>query len=158
VNVAGYRGEDLYMAQPLAGEILQDLYAPPSQQFQAGLGFRAQEAWLDVVGANVELKGYIGRGGYSEYMRDWETGVPAVRRENNPEHTQTQAEFVTAQVSSLLGVGAIERVTHMQDEVGEVRVVAPLTVAVQDGGKRRSSWNGRPTNVGVRCSAIQDGA
>jgi len=37
----------------------------------------------------------------------------------------------------------------MQDEVGEVRVIAPLTVAVQDGGKRRLCWNGRPTNVGL---------
>ncbi|KAF6253491.1 hypothetical protein COO60DRAFT_1643121 [Scenedesmus sp. NREL 46B-D3] len=46
-------------------------------------------------------------------------------------------------------VGAAEVVTHLQGDVEEVRVIAPLTVAVQDGGKKRLCWNGRPTNVGL---------
>jgi hypothetical protein len=146
--IASYSGPDLFAAKPLPPAELAELYTWPTDEFVAGQTFKQKEDWLRIVGENSELKGWINRGGYSEFMRDWAERVPVTKRENN-QNTQQDPEFVDSEIASLLKVGSVERVTHLKDSPEEVRVVAPLTVATQDGGKKRLCWNGRPTNVGL---------
>jgi hypothetical protein len=109
VNVASYKGEDLYMAQPLEKEAMEELYMPPfspsiyaqgecflmrrncncncicprQNSFRPGWDFRQRRhgwTWWGPTWSSGAA--YIARGGYSEYMHDWEMRVPAVRREN----------------------------------------------------------------------------
>jgi hypothetical protein len=147
-KIASYAGPDLFSAKPLQAADLAELYRWPTEEFEAGQAFKNRDAWIDLVGSNSELRGWINRGGYSEFMRDWAERVPVTRRENN-QNTQQDPEFVDSEIASLLKVGSVERVTHLRDQPEEVRVIAPLTVATQDGGKKRLCWNGRPTNVGL---------
>lgn len=147
-SVASYAGPDLCAAKPLPQPELSQLYSWPTADFRAGQGFANKEAWLDLVGSNQELRGYIERGGYSEFMRDWQSRVPVTRRANNP-NIEPHHDFVRSAIADLLKVGGVEEVTHLQHDVNEVRVIAPLTIAEQGGGKLRLCWNGRPTNVGL---------
>lgn len=138
-GVIAYSGPDLVYATALEDAELQQWYAPPLPEFRAGLGFVNKAAWMEVAGSNDVLQRWI-QDGYSEYIAE---RVPVMQRANNP-NTEEEAEFVSAEVASLLQCGAVRDVTDAPDR--EKHVIAALTVAVNREGKRRLCWNGRPVN------------
>lgn len=138
-----YQGDDLCWAQPLSPTELATLYQPPRQEFVAGLGFDNKAMWRELAAGNTEVLQWIEQG-YSEFVA---TTVPVINRCNNPNTGGDNAEFVTQSVRDLLRVGAVADVTNSVSDPDVVRVIAPLTVAVQASGKRRLCWNGRPVNA-----------
>lgn len=140
-QVLQYCGADLFAATPLPEADLLLEYARPSEAFVAGQGFVNQAMWLELAGGNLELQRWV-RDGYSEYIVG---EVPRVVRANNP-NTADHTEFVGGAVADLVSVGAVEVVTQLRGDPGEVACICPLTVAVQGSGKLRLCWNGRPVN------------
>ena len=139
--VISYAGPDLYAAKPMAAAELAKLYQRPSVDFVAGQGFRNKEAWLELVGDNVELRRWV-LDGYSELLQG---RVPVSQQRNNP-NTAEHEEFVTEAVGNLCKVTAVSKVTHLRGIPSEVHNINPLTVAVQGSGKLRLCYNGRPVN------------
>jgi hypothetical protein len=136
-----YVGPDLFWAGPMASEALALEYTPPRPDFKAGLGFVRRSRWLALAAGNVEVTRWV-QNGYSELVRG---EVPYIDKPNNP-NTSPHAEFVAKEIASLLAVGAIREVTDRALDPQVVRVIAPLTVAVQGGGKKRLCYNARAFN------------
>ncbi|WIA09163.1 hypothetical protein OEZ85_008574 [Tetradesmus obliquus] len=139
-----YAGPDLFWAQPLQQELLDQLYQPPAGEFKAGMGFNNQPFWRELAGSNTEVSLWVTQG-YSEFVPGFE-GVPTIVRANNENTGGENEEFVDVAVAELMSVGAVRDVTDLQHDPSVVRAVCPLTVAVQASGKKRLCWNGRPVN------------
>lgn len=138
-----YEGPDLVPAGLLSDEELGAEYVPPAAVFKAGMGFQNKKMWEELAAGNTEVLTWV-RFGYSEFVREYAT-MPCIDRENN-RNTNDHVDFVTGEVSTLVEVGAVKDVTGYLFDNTVVRVIAPLTVAVQASGKRRLCWNGRPIN------------
>lgn len=138
-----YAGSDLVAASTLPDAELALLYQPPMPEFVAGQGFANSAFWEEVAGPNVEVGQWI-KHGYSEWFPRYGQ-VPVIVRANN-KNTEQHRDFVTEETAGLLATGAVRDVTAQRADPEVVRVVAPLTVAVQGSGKKRLCWNGRPIN------------
>lgn len=137
-----YSGEDLYWAEPLTPQELAGIYQAPAGSFRAGLGFANKPMWRELAGGNTEVLQWVEQG-YSEYVA---TIVPRTDRANNSNTGGENNSFVTQSVGDLLAVSVIRDVTAFAHDPDGVRVIAPLTIAVQASGKKRLCWNGRPVN------------
>lgn len=138
-----YEGQDLVPAGLLSAEDLGAEYVPPAEVFKAGMGFRNKGMWEELAAKNTEVLTWV-RFGYSEFVKGYAT-MPRIDRDNNS-NTNDHVECVTQEVTTLVEVGAVRDVTGYMYDNDVVRVIAPLTVAVQASGKRRLCWNGRPIN------------
>lgn len=141
----GYAGADLFMAQPMDNSELEKLYRQPTLEFRAGMGFKNSEFWAEVAGDTKEVLQWVQRG-YSEYV---EKPIEFRQRRNNPNTSGEHEAFVTEAVQGLLDTAAVKNVTAaaQKGDRDVVRVIAPLTRAVQGNGKERLCWNGRPINI-----------
>lgn len=138
-----YEGSGLFAATPLSAEELGRWYTAPATEFRAGMGFANKAMWRELAAGNTEVLQWV-ENGYSEFVAQ---RVPFTRRANNSNTGGENKTFVTDSVRDLLTVGAVRDVTDLVHDADVVRVIAPLTVAVQASGKRRLCWNGRPVNV-----------
>ncbi len=132
----------LVEAAPLSAEELARWYTAPAAEFRAGMGFANKAMWRELAAGNTEVLQWVEHG-YSEFVAQ---RVPFTRRANNSNTGGDNMTFVTDSVRDLLTVGAVRDVTGLVHNADVVRVIAPLTVAVQASGKRRLCWNGRPVN------------
>jgi len=137
-----YAAPDLVWAEALKQEELNALYSAPAPRFVAGMGFSNVGFWEELAAGNAEVLRWV-HGGYSEFVAEV---VPYSQHANNANTGGDNAQFVTDSVAELLAVGAVVDVTSQAHDVDTVRVVAPLTVAVQGNGKQRLCWNGIPVN------------
>jgi len=141
----GYAGADLVAAQTMEPIELAKLYTPPTPEFQAGMGFANTQFWDEVAGDTKEVLQWV-RHGYSEYVEK----PIEFRQQRNSTNTSGEHEaFVTTSVQGLVDTGAVKNVTEAakRGDRDVVRVIAPLTRAVQGNGKERLCWKGRPINI-----------